>query len=61
LFSLLWIQTWHSFGVKTSDKIGVASSGVTSSSLTKAVTASQPQMAEQDCGEGAENDMMTTA
>jgi hypothetical protein len=39
-----------------SDKIGV-----TSSSLTKAVTASQPQMAEQDCEDGEENDIMTTA
>jgi hypothetical protein len=37
-----------------SDKIGVTSSGVTSSSLTKSVTAPQPQMAEQDCGEGEE-------
>jgi hypothetical protein len=36
-------------------------SGVTSSSLTKAVTASQPQMAELDFGEGEEIDMMTTA
>jgi hypothetical protein len=42
-------------------KLALTSSGVTSSSLTKAVTASQPQMAEQDCGEGEENDMMTTA
>jgi hypothetical protein len=36
------------FNGHCSDKIGVTSSGVTSSSLTKAVTASQPQMAEQD-------------
>jgi hypothetical protein len=28
---------------------------------TSSVTASQPQMAEQDCEEGEENDMMTTA
>ena len=41
--------------------LGVSSSGVTSSSLTKVVTASQPQMAEQDCREGEENDIMTTA
>jgi hypothetical protein len=49
------------FNGHCSDKIGVTSSGITSSSLTKAVTASQPKMAEQDCGEGEENDMMTTA
>jgi hypothetical protein len=30
-----------------------------SSSLTTAVTASQPQMAEKDCGEGKENDTTT--
>jgi hypothetical protein len=49
------------FNGHCSDKIGVASSGVTLSSLTKAVTASQPQMAEQDCGKGEENGIMTTA
>ena len=49
------------FNGHCSDKIGVASSGVTSSSLTKVVTASQPQMAEQDYGEGEENDIMSTA
>ena len=45
------------FNGHCSDKIGVTSSGVTSSSLTKTITASQPQMAEQDCGEGEENDI----
>jgi hypothetical protein len=30
---------------------------VPSSSLTKTITASQPQMAEQDCGEGEENEI----
>jgi hypothetical protein len=49
------------FNGHCSDKIGVTSSGITSSSLTKAVTASQLQMAEQDYGEGEENDVMTTA
>jgi hypothetical protein len=49
------------FNGHCSDKTGVSCSGVASSSLTKAVTASQPQMAEQHYGEGEENDIMTTA
>jgi hypothetical protein len=44
------------FNGHCSDTIGVTSSGVTSSSLTKVASASQPQMAEQDCGEGEENE-----
>jgi hypothetical protein len=49
------------FNGHCSDKIGITSNGVKSSSLMKAVTASQPQIAEQDYGEGEENNMMTTA